>query len=756
MKRVFAFSFFILGFSSLISQVVLVRELMISFYGNEFFIGWILFSWLLWTGVGSLLGEKLFRELLTVYRASMACHFLTAVSFPATLVAVRASRLVLHTAAGQVPNILPALILSFLVMAPLCLVFGLQFVAGTRNTIFRHDEIESGVLIGRSYLAETLGFVAGGILFSYSFVFSNEFFVAAAVAFVNLAAMSGLLYARPSLKRNAALTLIVLTLIFSVTLLLKADGLNFRTTALRYPSQTLVSSINSVHGNITVTRTRNQHNFYQNGLFVGSDDEQVANEYLVHFPMLAHPNPKRVLLIGTGYNGALREILKHHPDQVAYLEVDDTLIRLAHQYGPVYLDSFLEDRRVRIFYDDSRRFLKQNADPYDVILVNVPNPSTALLNRCYTDEFYASLKAHLRPGGIVAARLDFSPNFLPRQLNDLAACVSRTLQRSFSSVLLLPEDTLYFIASPEPGWAVTPEILTERLRSRGIENYFVVPSYIQYRMTNDRVAQVREALKHNYGAKTNYDFQPRGTYYNLVYWLSVFYSKLSGAFAAAGWVPFRTVFGSILLVVALPLVLFLGSPRRKKTVCFVAMSVGGFSLMAAEVLVIYSFQVFYGNLYYKIAWIIACFMAGMGLGALWGSQRRHKFSTLSLFYIHFWTAVVFLAWLGLVRYGHDRLLVTPEMVQTVYLALAVAIGGLIGFEFPIANKLYFRGESNLQQKTGSIYTADLIGSGFGALSVSVFLLPLYGIEKTLILLCAVNLVASLLFFLIKNLGRKYR
>ena len=56
-------SLFILGFTSLVSQIVMTRELIVSFYGNEFFIGWILFGWLFWVGIGSLLIKLLKRPL---------------------------------------------------------------------------------------------------------------------------------------------------------------------------------------------------------------------------------------------------------------------------------------------------------------------------------------------------------------------------------------------------------------------------------------------------------------------------------------------------------------------------------------------------------------------------------------------------------------------------------------------------------------------------------------------------------------------
>ena len=58
-------SLFILGFSSLVSQIVMTRELIVSFYGNEFFIGWLLFGWLFWVGIGSVIiksSQRLFER----------------------------------------------------------------------------------------------------------------------------------------------------------------------------------------------------------------------------------------------------------------------------------------------------------------------------------------------------------------------------------------------------------------------------------------------------------------------------------------------------------------------------------------------------------------------------------------------------------------------------------------------------------------------------------------------------------------------
>ena len=619
MKRVLTFSFFALGFTSFVSQVVIIRELMVSFYGNEFFIGWILFSWLFWTGAGSFIGARLFKDSLNVFRALLVCHFASAFLFPLVILVIRAGKILLGTTSGEIPDLAPTLAMAFAVVGPSCFLLGAQFSVAAQLTVLRHPENDSGILIGKAYWYETLGFVLAGIAFSYYFVTANKFTAAFAVAILNLAAIVGLLYVRPSLKRLGTLFWVFAALAVAVLMLVKAPALEFRSRQWRFPLEKLVKFENTVHGHLAVTKTKRQYNFYQNGLFFGSDDDQVFNEYFVHFTMLSHPDPKRVLLIGTGFNGAIREILKHHPDSVDYVEFDREVLRVGEKVIPDYLAAHLRDPRVHIFYEDSRRFLKKHSGLYDVILVNVPNPSTALINRCYMDEFYGLLRAHLKPGGIVGAHLMFSPNFLPGPLNNLTASIYHTMKKTFPAINVLPEDTLFLIASTDPGLKNSPVPLIDRMKKLELETSYLVTPYIEYRFTNDRVDQVRSALEMNRRVILNRDFLPRAYYYNLVYWLSSFHPHLAKGFSAVAKLRFPAVMTAFLILLLLPRFFVRSGSPKKRIIYFTAMAAGGFSLMAAEVMMIYAFQLLYGNLYYRIAWIIAAFAAGMGFGAWAGT-----------------------------------------------------------------------------------------------------------------------------------------
>ena len=122
-------SLFILGFSCLVSQIVMTRELIVSFYGNEFFIGWLLFGWLFWVGIGSVIIK--FFEKIRGLPLLLICHLLVALLVPLTIFWTRLSKSLFTSAAGQIPDLMPAVMVSFFAVAPLCLVFGIQFIAAS-------------------------------------------------------------------------------------------------------------------------------------------------------------------------------------------------------------------------------------------------------------------------------------------------------------------------------------------------------------------------------------------------------------------------------------------------------------------------------------------------------------------------------------------------------------------------------------------------------------------------------------------------
>lgn len=738
MKAAVAFSFITLGVTSLIAQVALIRELMIVFYGNEFFVGWTLFGWLFWVAAGAMVPPRLPGLRGGGPRLLVSCHILAALLLPAEIALVRASRGLAGALPGELPNLLPSLAWAFLSLAPLCLVLGAQFVIGARTW---ESEVRGGALsgaLGRVYVYETLGFVAGGLLFGW-LVTANEFRVAAVVGWANVIAGSALC-ARPP-HRSFALRLILVAVSAAVAVLfLRAPWTNLATGRWRFPGQDLVASRNSIYGNIAVTRIGQQFNFYENGLLLGADREEMASEYLAHFPLLYHPAPKRVLLVGGGFNGALKDILKHNPERVDYVELDPVLVQTATRYIPDDLRAALGDPRVSLITTDARAYLRDlpaagDGEGYDVVIINLPNPGTILINRLYTKEFFEEVKRHLKPDGLFAIHLSFAPDYLSRELENLTASIYRTLRGVFDRLILLPEYSIFFIASPAAPLGYDPAELIRRYRERGIDGKYLVPAYIEYRLTTDRIPQVRAALDANRSARENRDAWPIACYYNLVYWMSSFQPRAARWAGRLGRIPFAVpALAAFLLVPAMA-----GGRRgRQARLPGVAKAVGSFSLMAYEVLIILAYQAFYGYLYYRIGLLIAALMLGMAAGTWTCTQILDRVRIGVLGLVHAALVVFALAWIAFSRALASGALAPSPRVELAFLVLAAVAGALVGFEFPAASRLYLLGRESDYRKAGVMYGIDLLGSCAGALLVSLWILPVFGVQRTLALLVLVN------------------
>ena len=115
-------------------------------------------------------------------------------------------------------------------------------------------------------------------------------------------------------------------------------------------------------------------------------DEAFYHEMLVHPAMLTHENPERVLVIGGGDGGAVREVLKHDPKEVVMVEIDENVVNACKRYIGIDRGA-LNDERVKITFEDGLEFVRKCKDHFDVIIVDGtdPNPiSQALISK----EFY--------------------------------------------------------------------------------------------------------------------------------------------------------------------------------------------------------------------------------------------------------------------------------------------------------------------------------------------------------------------------------
>jgi len=134
-------------------------------------------------------------------------------------------------------------------------------------------------------------------------------------------------------------------------------------------------------------------------------DEFIYHEMISHPAMLIHKDPKRILVIGGGDGGTIREVLKYPSVEEAHLcEIDDKVIFVAETYFPT-ISSGLKDPRVKIFIEDGNEFLDEKKNYYDIIIMDSSDPvgkSEAL----FKEEFYQKVKNALKEDGLMVAQTE--------------------------------------------------------------------------------------------------------------------------------------------------------------------------------------------------------------------------------------------------------------------------------------------------------------------------------------------------------------
>lgn len=131
------------------------------------------------------------------------------------------------------------------------------------------------------------------------------------------------------------------------------------------------------------------------------NDEYAYHEMMVHVPLLTHPNPKSVLIVGGGDGGILRETLKHkNLETIIQVEIDETVINLAKKYFAGVSDGAFDNPRARVAIQDAAKFVKETEERFDCIIVDSNDPEGPA-KVLFTEEFYGNCKKVLNPGGIL-------------------------------------------------------------------------------------------------------------------------------------------------------------------------------------------------------------------------------------------------------------------------------------------------------------------------------------------------------------------
>ena len=135
-------------------------------------------------------------------------------------------------------------------------------------------------------------------------------------------------------------------------------------------------------------------------LMLTEKDEFIYHEMISHVPMAVHPQVEKILVIGGGDGGVVRELAKYDTvEQIDVVEADPLLVEVCRKYFPQMACS-LNDPRVHIYHEDGLRFIRSKSDAYDLIIIDSPNPFGAG-EGLFTKEFYGNCFNALHEYGIM-------------------------------------------------------------------------------------------------------------------------------------------------------------------------------------------------------------------------------------------------------------------------------------------------------------------------------------------------------------------
>ena len=716
------------GAGTMVSQVLILRELLVLAQGQELKLALGLWCWLLWAGLGSLGGGRLVsREFPGAPRLG-GLLLLQGWLLPATMVLTRALPSLLPLPWGQSLPPGLTLVLFLALLAPFGLASGYFFPCACRVL----EAAGAAAPIGRVYWLETLGAASGVVVLQLLLLGRFPALALGLGAGLGLGA-AGFLLGRPATFTGRGAGALALLLLLAAFLLNpRAEDLSRR---WQWPGREVAATVDSPYALLTATRETEQLSFFANNVWQFTYPDPMSAENQVQPALLEHPRPQRVLLLGGGAAGLVPEILKTASiTRLDYVELDPQLVQLAQ--GLLPSGAWPRDPRVHLIYQDARRFLTRTPQRYDVIIMNLPEPRSAQLNRFYTREFFALAAGRLTPGGVFSFSLMGGETGLHPLRAAYLALAYRTLRQVFPETLAFPGERVRFFASNASGvLAAAPEDLVARLQERHLQLRYVREYYLLDDLSPSRQEYLQGVLQ-SQPLEVNTDLAPRCYFYDLALSgiqedlpVKELLLALKGLPPALPWAALGL--GTLVVLILLR--------RRPGPLYLYQVLVMGLGTMALEVVVLVLYQVYLGSLYRQLGLLIAAFMAGMAAGSAAGSRwtRRPRQGGGRLAALQAGLAVL----AGMLALFLPRLqgAALPEAAVQAGALLVLGVAGFGGGGvFALSAGLWDRVRLESGTKGGILYAADLLGATGGTFMVSLLVLPVWGIMPSLYLVAALH------------------
>jgi len=696
---------FLLGFFSIGAQILIIRELIGAFHGDELFIGTALFGWLIAVGVGSLFWEKLPFRIGPLFLFAAG-----AVLLPAILIAIRFSPLYFVDTIGEKIPFVTAAWFSIVISAPLGIISGSLFPA------LSHEGYRPAKSISRIYLFEGIGAFIGGIVVTalIGTVFAN---MAMGLA---ISTVTIIFFLLPKNRIVGGILLGLLAVVLIADFFYSHD-LEKYLDRFKFESYDLIDSFETPYGHEALIKNKETISLVTDNAVEDSYPDRPSAEELLIPPLAFKPDARNILIIGRTEFGT-GEILRDFDSiKVTALDPRGELNRRLDR-------AIMKSPGVIRINDDpvSYLFSHDALTRFDIIIIAPSEPDDIVYSRYLTGRFLSLCRKVMNSDGLLYLPTIYdSERYVSPETGRILSVIYNTLDHWFRYIDIWPGPTTLFLASDKNHFDIFNERIFEQIDSLPYSAQYMNRYYLNDRLDEFRRGRVMEAIDTT--AHANTVKRP------VLIQQQNIYNSITRGFDET---LVRTLFEKKIVVVIVPiiiLVLFVTCLTRgikhQKYGLFLFFTAGIVSL-SLELIAIYLYQTMAGTIYSEIGLLFGAFMFGLAAGtwyALKSGSENLEFPALllliTIIFIFFWS--------------YETI---PFNILLFYHALFLfTTGAATGTLFVAATARYYFGRAKANRGLG--YGLEIFGSSLGALFTVTILLPVIGMTWLLLALLALTALA---------------
>ncbi len=589
---------FLNGFTSIIAQIILYKEILSQVYANEIVLSFALSAWLIAGAIaGIIIFPKYFKNkntdfLIIIFVLSVFASILVSIF---SLLLIRNIKTLFNMPVEQIMNIWDAAIIT-------------MFIYGTSSFIFTLTFSFAGEIIKRSngdlkllYIIETTGSIVAGVLFTLFIAgkYSNLELLYW-MGIINIAIIYVLSRNKDNTDRIVKSTLVFFMIVYLIPLITGyLKKIDEKSQIVSYSKYEVILKKEGLDSKIAITKRNKEYFVFSNGLLKYQTSPPGNSEFFA-WAMLTRKGFKDILLINGGYTGGIKEIKKYkNTGKITVLETD---IDAAELMEKLFKDSISSEGIEFVHGDLIYYCYNLNKEKkYDLIILQIPPPNTFLNNRYFTAEFYKLLKNYLNKNGVLVFAMDFAENYMEKQIVYSIAPVYKTVKSIMTNVEIIPGEKIIFIASDEE-IQLQPEKILAGLKENNIKIPELNSVYLHDKI--NRSISVKKILDDS-KVKYNKILEPEAYLQNIKKDLMMFAKNAN--------------FLKAICIISIFILIFYQLYKLHKKIKifpYISMLLFSATTIMLELGLILIYQSFYGYLYRSVGLLYSFFMVGILIGTV--------------------------------------------------------------------------------------------------------------------------------------------